>query len=439
MCDDPDQILKDSIMEICNVANLVRNQLFKFNSFVEKTLNDSTNLNQDFNQVQAQLVNLINNIDSKIEKCQNDITMSKEKIDLCQELLDATELQFNRVRLGRTSAYSDQIQNCTICGKQYIYLKWCKSRDRDQFKNNLSEWTSGNADIDKFIRNVQLNINHPNCVVEWIPYDQFTNITYIGNGGFATVYRAIWINGLGIWDYALGKRVRHQNTTVALKYLHGHDVDPSFFEEIAAYMKVLSSRVLHCYGISKDPNSQNYIMVLPYAHGGDLLNYVKKRWNRMKWVNKLHILRHLTYGIVDIHNKGLVHHDLHPGNLFHYQKLLAVADLGLCRSVNEKSSEKLYGVIRYAAPEYLRGNPYIQAADIYSIGMIMWLLALEKQPFSDRKFNGGSDQEYDVKLALDICEGLRPEIPREIPTVYAELMQKCWDADKNARPTAEEV
>ncbi|CAG8664739.1 18865_t:CDS:2 [Gigaspora rosea] len=189
MCDDPDQILKDSIMEICNVANLVRNQLFKFNSFVEKTLNDSTNLNQDFNQVQAQLVNLINNIDSKIEKCQNDITMSKEKIDLCQELLDATELQFNRVRLGRTSAYSDQIQN-----------------------------------------------------------------------------------------------FRHQNTTVALKYLHGHDVDPSFFEEA-------------------NPNSQNYIMVLPYAHGGDLLNYVKKRWNRMKWVNKLHILRHLTYGIVDIHNK----------------------------------------------------------------------------------------------------------------------------------------
>ncbi|KAF0535467.1 kinase-like protein [Gigaspora margarita] len=187
MCDDPEKLLKDSIVEICNVVNLVRNQFFKFNSFVEKTLNDSTNLNQN---LQVQLVSLINNIDNKIEKCQNDITSSKEKIDLCQELLDSIELQFNRVRLGRTSAYSDQIQNCTICGKQYIYLKWCKSCDRDQFKNNLSEWTSGNAAIDKFIRYVQLNINHPNCVVEWIPYDQFTNITYIGNGGFATVYRA---------------------------------------------------------------------------------------------------------------------------------------------------------------------------------------------------------------------------------------------------------
>ncbi|CAG8737959.1 13065_t:CDS:2 [Cetraspora pellucida] len=376
MCDDPDQLLKGSIIEICSLVKIVRNQLFKLNFLVEKNLNDSTNLNQDFNQIQVQLVSLLNNIDSKIEKYQNDITTSKEKVDLCQELLDATELQFNRVRLGRTPAYSDQMQNCT----------------------------------------------------------QFTNITYIGDGGFATVYRATWINGLGIWDYALGKRVRHQNTEVALKYLHGQEVDPKFFEEA-----ILSSRVLHCYGISKDPNSKNYIMVLPYAHGGDLLNYIKKRWKRMKWINRLHILRHLTYGIVDIHNKDLVHHDLHPGNLFHYQKLLAVADLGLCRPVNEKSSEKLYGVIRYAAPEYLRGNPYTQAADIYSIGMIMWLLALGEHPFSDIKYNNKSDQEYDINLTLDICEGLRPEIPNEIPTIYAELMQKCWSEDQNARPTAEEV
>jgi len=193
-------------------------------------------------------------------------------------------------------------------------------------------------------------------------------------------------------------------------------------------MKILSSRVLHCYGISREPKSQDYVMVLPYAHGGDLLHYLKKRWKRLKWINKLDILRHMTYGIVDIHGRGRVHHDLHPGNLFHYQKLLAVADLGLCRPANEKDSDNLCGVIKYAAPEYLRGNPYTQAADVYSIGMIMWLLSSGKQPFFG--------QEDDFKLVVSICEGKRPEIFEGTPPVYADLMQKCWSTDKYARPTA---
>ena len=63
-------------------------------------------------------------------------------------------------------------------------------------KNNF---LNGIAAIDKFIRQTQLFINHPNCYAEWIPYEQFTNVTYIGSGGFATVYSATCINGLCTW------------------------------------------------------------------------------------------------------------------------------------------------------------------------------------------------------------------------------------------------
>src|SRR5205814_1623824 len=181
-----------------------------------------------------QLQIISNNIGNGLEKYKNDNAAGKEKIKTFRELLDTTELQFNRIRLGRTPAYSDQEQNCVMCGEPYVYLKWCKSCDRNQFKKQFSEWTSDSAAIDKFIRQTQLSINYPNCYAEWIPYEQFTNITYIGSGGFATVYYATWINGLGIWDYALGKRVRHKNTPVALKHLYGSQhVDPKFFEEVS--------------------------------------------------------------------------------------------------------------------------------------------------------------------------------------------------------------
>ncbi|CAG8458202.1 1514_t:CDS:2 [Acaulospora colombiana] len=354
MCDESNRSLRNSVTKTGNVIKLAKNLLVKFNSLAEK--NDD-NLESTANRViRAQTVNILNSINDRLEKYREDINANRKKITACRELLDATEVQFNRIRLGRAPAYGEQVQNCDLCGKPYVYIKWCKSCDRNRFRGQFSKWTSGEDIIDKFIRETQTSINHPNCYAEWIPYEQFTNIQFIGKGGFATVYSATWVNGLGIWDYALGKRVRHPNTPVVLKYLAGSQqrIDTNFFKEITAYMKILSSRVLHCYGISRDPETKDYIMILPYAHGGNLLDYLKKRWTKLKWKNKLDILRHMTYGIVDIH-----------------------------------------------------------------------------MPFSDRK--------CDVELGIDICEGVRPEIVRNTPPVYAELMQRCWSGDKDARPTSEEI
>ncbi|POG76749.1 kinase-like domain-containing protein [Rhizophagus irregularis DAOM 181602=DAOM 197198] len=86
----------------------------------------------------------------------------------------------------------------------------------------------------------------------------------------------------------------------------------------------------------------------------------------------------------------------------------------------------------YLAPEVLKGKPYTQAADIYSFGMIMYFVATGKQPFANR--------EHDQNLALDICEGVRPETSdQEMPKCYRDLMKKCWDSDPNNRLKASEI
>ena len=76
-----------------------------------------------------------------------------------------------------------------------------------------------------------------------------------------------------------------------------------------------------------------------------------------------------------------------------------ISDLGLCwNNTSSTGNEKtVHGVLPYVAPEVLRGMPYTRAADVYSVGMIMYELWLGRPPFEGR--------DYDVPLAVDICSG----------------------------------
>jgi uncharacterized protein (DUF608 family) len=56
--------------------------------------------------------------------------------------------------------------------------------------------TSGNEKIDNFIQEMQLKIEkYHSKIVEWIPYNQFSNIKIIIKDDFTTLYSAIWIDG----------------------------------------------------------------------------------------------------------------------------------------------------------------------------------------------------------------------------------------------------
>src|SRR2546430_13983278 len=92
----------------------------------------------------------------------------------------------------------------------------------DNLKRNFTNWTSGNETIDNFIQEMQLKIDRQsNIVFEWIPYNQFSNIKEIGRGGFATVYSAIWKDGLLKHNRDSEEYdTRKSNYEVALKCLH---------------------------------------------------------------------------------------------------------------------------------------------------------------------------------------------------------------------------
>src|SRR5205823_2472953 len=132
----------------------------------------------------------------------------------------------------------------------------------------------------------------------------------------------------------------------------------------------------------------------------------------------------------------MVHRDFHTGNillneidLMIHNSTIHISDMGLCGDVNNIDQNNIYGVIPYVAPEVLKGEPYTQAADIYSFGMVMYFVATGKQPFANRAHDGF--------LVLNICNGIRPEINElEAPKCYTDLMKRCWDSNPDNRPKA---
>jgi len=82
---------------------------------------------------------------------------------------------------------------CSNCYKSYPnkYNKWCKECHAKQFQQNISNWSSRNEFIDKFIQKTQLNVKSNDKISEWIPYNRFENIKCLNN----TKYEAIWLDG----------------------------------------------------------------------------------------------------------------------------------------------------------------------------------------------------------------------------------------------------
>ncbi|CAB4444116.1 unnamed protein product [Rhizophagus irregularis] len=323
---------------------------------------------------------------------------------------------------------------CKNCGGKYGHdHTWCK-----QCLITATSINSRNEKIDNLVQEMRLKINsYINIIFEWIPYDQFNCIKEIGKGGFATVYSAVWKDGPLKYDVYKEMCIRIANKKVALKCLnHSQYAIDKFLKETRAYSINKMDDILNVYGISQDPNTKDYIIVIEYADGGSYSDWISINYKDFDWRNKMQTLLNIVKGLKGIHQKKKVHRDFHTGNILvltkNFKKSLFISDMGLCEDVNNASEVKNYGVIPYMAPEVLRGNPHTQAADIYSFGMVMYFTATGKQPFSNCA--------HDHHLTLEICNGIRPEINElEVPKCYTDLMKRCWNSNPDNRPNATEI
>ncbi|GES95295.1 kinase-like domain-containing protein [Rhizophagus clarus] len=354
---------------------------------------------------------------------------------------------------------------CVKCGNKYEsdeYTnendKWCKACQLNHLKRNFANWTSNNEKIDNFIQKCQSKINkHSDTIFEWIPYNKFTNINEIRKSDFAI---ATWEDGPLCYSYSNRKYKRKLNEAVLLKYLYNSQhIDNTFLNKITYSME-------GSYGISQNPNTKDFIFVLQQKYYCE--NCGNKYDNRFEMDNKNCILCQTNHenpkisvllqemrlyvnqnssefnmifewipydqfdNIEEIGNILFTKITKYINEKYEVHDSACISDLGLCRKIDDINEKNIYGVMPYVAPEVLKGKPYTQAADIYSFGMIMYVIATGKQPFAN--------YAHDEVLALSICKGNKPEINDKIaPKCYIDLMNRCWGSNPDNRPNSIEI
>ncbi|RGB39109.1 kinase-like domain-containing protein [Rhizophagus diaphanus] len=349
--------------------------------------------------------------------------------------LMATEL--NKLKI------SDNHKNCSYCNKPFTEELWCKECDPSRI---MEGWTSGNSDIDKFIKETMYDTmydaenkkSYVNEFLEWVPFDRFTDIKEIGEGGFAKVYSATWINGKSFYDEqndGSWKKREPESIKVALKRLNGsQNISDKYLNELKIHWKISIEDGLKFYGLTKYPETKEFMMIMEFADKGSLRSSLSNNFNNTMWGNKIRRLFHILYGLNSLHELGYCHKDFHSGNILQITDAYnVISDFGLSGPVNDQKSDDkvIYGVMPYIAPEVLNGEPYSSSSDIYSVGVIMAELSSGRPPFYNNK--------HELSLALAICNGLRPEFGKGTPEFYKKLAYKCMSANSNERPTAEEL
>jgi serine/threonine protein kinase len=147
-----------------------------------------------------------------------------------------------------------------------------------------------------------------------------------------------------------------------------------------------------------NPNSPNYSKVSVKINE-------TKEYNKLGFEKKISHLTEIAKGLNSIHKQGLIHRDLHAGNILCDGGYLNIVDFGLCRPVDETDKSKVFGILPYVAPELLRKKenelaPYTQKSDIYSFGIIAYEILTGLPPYAvyDEKEEVYNEIPYDRLL-----------------------------------------
>ncbi|KAM3875682.1 calcium/calmodulin-dependent protein kinase type IV [Diretmus argenteus] len=191
-------------------------------------------------------------------------------------------------------------------------------------------------------------------------------------------------------------------------------------------------------------------LVLELVTGGELFDRIVERGYYSER-DAAHVIKQILEAVAYLHENGVVHRDLKPENLL-YADLsldapLKIADFGLSKIIDDQVTMKtVCGTPGYCAPEILRGNAYGPEVDMWSVGVILYILLCGFEPFFDARGDQymysrilNCDYEFvspwwdEVSLnAKDLVSKLIVQDPHKRLTVQ-EALQHPWVLGKAAR------
>ena len=177
---------------------------------------------------------------------------------------------------------------------------------------------------------------------------------------------------------------------------------------------------------------------MEYLSGGDLFSLVKQHgFLTEKKAAKL--IYNVALGISYLNSFGIVHRDLKPENIMLIDKSensnIKIIDFGMTKTVapDEKMDDRL-GTINYVAPEVLKKMPYTKQIDIWSLGVILYVLLSGIFPFSGAE----EDDDEVIKKTLNNSPDFPDLYFKNVSKSAIRFINQCLEKDPNERITIED-
>ena len=247
----------------------------------------------------------------------------------------------------------------------------------------------------------------------------------VGRGKFSTVYLATRkVDGVkvALKKIKLGSKPKDRVREKCLREVHllqtlQHPNIIRYLDSFIAY-----------------PNSLG--IVIEWATGGDLrkhLSNIAKKNIKLPepviWKSFVQICN----AIAHMHDRRVLHRDLKPANIFLMENgSIKVGDLGLGRTLSDDTPEAFskVGTPLYMSPESLKGEAYDEKSDIWSLGCILYEMAMLRSPFKEKGLKM-------FQLFEKIIKGSYPEIPSNgtYSPYYIKLVNIMLSQNTDDRPT----
>jgi hypothetical protein len=136
-------------------------------------------------------------------------------------------------------------------------------------------------------------------------------------------------------------------------------------------------------------NADYIYIVLELLRGGDLYEYLERREFKVPESRARNIIHSLATALFYLHSYGIVHRDIKLENIIMTedteQAEVKLVDFGLSKMIGpSEACKEPFGTIGYAAPEILKGEPYDKAIDIWSLGIVLYIMLTGQMPFDER-------------------------------------------------------
>ncbi|NXM19513.1 SNRK kinase, partial [Ploceus nigricollis] len=242
---------------------------------------------------------------------------------------------------------------------------------------------------------------------------------------------------LGRGHFAVVKLARHVFTgeKVAVKVIDKTKLDTlatgHLFQEVRCMKLVQHPNIVRLYEVI-DTQTKLYL-ILELGDGGDMFDYIMKHEEGLNEELAKKYFAQIVHAISYCHKLHVVHRDLKPENVVFFEKqgLVKLTDFGFSNKFQPgKKLTTSCGSLAYSAPEILLGDEYdAPAVDIWSLGVILFMLVCGQPPFQE-----ANDSET-LTMIMDCKYTVPPHVSKECKDLITRMLQR----DPKRRASLEEI